>query len=176
MTRDVRKLLLKIRDQRFSALRMRVHGDLNLRQALFTGKDFVLIDFEGDPDRPHQRAPHQALPPARRGKHAALLLLCVPRGAVTGRFPALCMPQRTATFARALGGLLVRWVGAAYLAGYLGVPGVNALLPSSREQLRMLLDAFLIEKGMREVRHELNERPAWLRIPVHGILELLDTE
>jgi maltose alpha-D-glucosyltransferase/alpha-amylase len=171
----VRKLLLKIRDQRFSALRMRVHGDLNLRQALFTGKDFVIIDFEGDPalpisERRIKRCPLRDVASMLRSffyaSHAVLY----------GQVSGVVTPQ-------ADGGVLERWadfwyawVGAAYLAGYLGVPGVNALLPSSRDQVRILLDVFLIEKGMREVRHELNERPAWLRIPVHGILELLDTE
>jgi maltose alpha-D-glucosyltransferase/alpha-amylase len=67
-------------------------------------------------------------------------------------------------------------VSAAYLAGYLGVPGTSALLPSSRQQLRLLLDVFLLEIGMREVIRELVNRPGWARIPVRGMLELLESE
>ncbi|MEL7640232.1 MAG: maltose alpha-D-glucosyltransferase [Solidesulfovibrio sp.] len=32
-------------------VRIRIHGDYRLEQLLFTGKDFVIVDFEGDPGR-----------------------------------------------------------------------------------------------------------------------------
>src|ERR1700688_1885534 len=35
-----------------SVVRMRIHGDLHLGQILYTGKDFAIIDFEGEPARP----------------------------------------------------------------------------------------------------------------------------
>src|SRR5262249_36099095 len=34
-----------------SSLRIRCHGDYHLGQILHTGKDFVIVDFEGEPDR-----------------------------------------------------------------------------------------------------------------------------
>src|SRR5581483_10172798 len=39
-------------DQKVSASRIRIHGDYHLGQVLWTGSDFMIIDFEGEPARP----------------------------------------------------------------------------------------------------------------------------
>ena len=38
--------------QRVGAVRIRCHGHLHLGQFLYTGKDFMIIDFEGESARP----------------------------------------------------------------------------------------------------------------------------
>ncbi len=40
-----------IQQTKIEAARIRCHGDFHLGQVLFTGKDFVIIDFEGEPAR-----------------------------------------------------------------------------------------------------------------------------
>ncbi|HWQ55365.1 MAG TPA: maltose alpha-D-glucosyltransferase [Bryobacteraceae bacterium] len=171
----IRRMLQQLRDQRVSAIRSRIHGEYNLRQVLFTGKDFVLIDFEGSPDRPLserrlKRSPIRDVAGMMRSFHYAS------HAVLFGQVSGVVAHRTDAASLELWADFWYNWVSASFLAGYLGVPGTSALLPTSRQELRLLLDIFQIEKGLREMRYELTQRRDWLRIPVHGILELLGTE
>jgi len=60
--------------------RIRCHGDYRLDQLPFTGNDFVVVDFEGDPRMSGGQRRIKRSPLARRGEFA------VPRSN-SGRFP-----------------------------------------------------------------------------------------
>ncbi|MBN1506106.1 MAG: hypothetical protein JW955_04630 [Sedimentisphaerales bacterium] len=51
-----RKTILKrvhrIMDRKITAMKIRTRGDYHLGHVLYTGKDFVIIGFEGEPNRP----------------------------------------------------------------------------------------------------------------------------
>jgi predicted trehalose synthase len=49
-----------------------------------------------------------------------------------------------------------------------------SLLPPGRSAIDQLLAIFELEKAVYELRYELNNRPDWVKIPVAGILRLLE--
>jgi maltose alpha-D-glucosyltransferase/alpha-amylase len=59
-----------------------------------------------------------------------------------------------------------------FLAAYELAGHSSGLTGTARSQ-RGLLDLFLLEKALYELRYELNDRPDWVAIPLHGILSLL---
>jgi maltose alpha-D-glucosyltransferase/alpha-amylase len=63
-------------------------------------------------------------------------------------------------------------MGAAYLAGYLEHAEPAGLVPAAAADRRLLLDFYMMDKCIYEVAYELNNRPAWLPIPIAGLLEL----
>jgi maltose alpha-D-glucosyltransferase/alpha-amylase len=67
------------------------------------------------------------------------------------------------------------WVSAVFTRAYLETAHQGAFVPRNRADLQILLDAFLLEKAVYELSYELNNRPDWVRIPLHGILQLLET-
>jgi maltose alpha-D-glucosyltransferase / alpha-amylase len=159
---------------RIEATRTRTHGDYHLGQVLWTGRDLVIIDFEGEPARPLgerrlKRSPLRDVAGMLRSfqyaSHSALGFQ-VERGAVT--------PDRDAY--QELRGWLAawnRWVSAAFLRGYLTTADGHAFGPDDRHHTAILLDAFLLEKAIYELGYEMNNRPEWVDIPLTGIAEVL---
>ncbi len=159
-------------ERKIVALRIRCHGDYHLGQVLYTGKDFVIIDFEGEPARPLSE---------RRLKRSAL-------SDVAGMLRSFHYATRVGLRDQAACGLIrevdvaalepwVRfwhfWVGASFLRAYRQVAADAAFLPATRDDLLLLLDAHLLDKAVYEVGYELNNRPDWLSIPLQGLLQLL---
>jgi maltose alpha-D-glucosyltransferase/alpha-amylase len=143
-------------DRPLTARRIRVHGDYHLGQVLWTGDDFVIVDFEGEPVRPL---------PERRLKRWAMK-------DVAGMLRSF---QYAAQVAEVDHGWAAE-VSNAYLQGYVETPGVGgaAFMPRTADELRLLLDVMLIEKALYELRYEINSRPTWVRIPLRGLLELVE--
>lgn len=158
---------------KISAMRTRIHGDYHLGQVLFTGDDFVIIDFEGEPARPlgerrNKNSPLQDIAGMLRSFHyaayAPLLAEISGREVTPEGFNSLDFwAQYWQT-----------WVSATFLKAYLRTSGSASSLPQSREELAVLLDAYVISKAVYELGYELNNRPRWLWIPLQGVSKLLD--
>ena len=172
---ELRALLKPLRDRRIPTVRTRIHGDLHLGQVLFTGKDVVFIDFEGDPrrsigERRIKYSPLRDVAGMLRSFHYAA------HAVLYGKVPGIVPAKESSAELHKLAGFWYRWVGTAFLNGYLRAQAVAPLLTISGEELRILLDAYLLERGMIEVLSDLENRPEWTRIPIVGILEILGPE
>jgi len=159
---------------RLGGARIRVHGDYHLGQVLYTGNDFVIIDFEGEPARPltERRLKHSPLRDVagmlRSFDYAAHTALfgSAERGAIRDEDVGVLLPWALS---------LNQWVGSAFLRAYLPPVQAAGLVPADRDQLAVLLRVLLLDKAIYEVGYELNNRPGWARIPIRGILDLLGT-
>jgi maltose alpha-D-glucosyltransferase/alpha-amylase len=59
---------------------------------------------------------------------------------------------------------------AAFLGEYRKMIAVNAALLPPAPECQPLFAAYMLEKALYELIYELNNRPAWVRIPLAGIL------
>jgi len=151
-----------------TAWRTRTHGDYHLGQLLWTGSDFVIIDFEGEPARPLA---------ARRAKGSQLRDVA---GMIRSFHYAAhqALATRSAAFpgdrdaAERWARSWYRWVSAEYLRAYLDAARPAGALPADPAELRDLLDLHLTEKAAYELAYELNNRPDWVALPLEGIAEL----
>jgi maltose alpha-D-glucosyltransferase/alpha-amylase len=172
---EIRSSFQVLRERRFKVVRIRHHGDFHLGQVLYTGKDFVIVDFEGDPNHP---------PGERRMKRCALRdvagmlrsLHYAAHSALFGLVPGVIANREAAGPLRGWAEFWSRWASALFLTGYLETAGGAAFLPAPAEDRRALLHCYLIERALLELSHELARRPDWVRIPLHGVLEILDAK
>jgi maltose alpha-D-glucosyltransferase/alpha-amylase len=67
------------------------------------------------------------------------------------------------------------WISSTFLNSYLEHAAPGAFLPTVREELNILLNIYLLEKALYELGYELNNRPDWVRIPLTGILQLVES-
>jgi maltose alpha-D-glucosyltransferase/alpha-amylase len=157
---------------RVSASRIRCHGDYGLGQVLHTGKDFMIVDFEGHPTLPVSE---------RRIKRLVLRditgMLCSFYYAADMALTRQMQPGRLAADERhtlAVWGDCWRlWVSVAFLKGYLDTLGRSPLLPTTDDELQALLEIYLLHRAMDELGNHLAEEPALVRPACEGILQLL---
>jgi maltose alpha-D-glucosyltransferase/alpha-amylase len=159
--------------RKLRTVRIRCHGDYHLGQILSTGRDFVMIDFEGEPGRPLSERRLKRVPLTdvagmlRSFDYAASGKLLQADGA--GSIRPEDVPSLEAWVRH-----WYLWVSAAFLHGYETATRAREFVPPDPEQAAILLDALLLHKAFYELNYELNNRPDWVSIPIRGILSLLN--
>jgi maltose alpha-D-glucosyltransferase / alpha-amylase len=161
-----------VADRPIRSMRIRCHGDYHLGQVLYTGKDFVIIDFEGEParslsERRIKRPPLRDVGGMLRSFHYA---------AYSGLYRYIEMgnaPQDRTGPLEPWAEFWYQWVSTAFLRAYIEQIRGSDLVPESEDEFGTLLYASLLEKALYELRYELNNRPDWVKIPLQGILQLL---
>ena len=160
--------------RRIAGMRIRCHGDYHLGQVLYTGSDFVIIDFEGEPvrhlgERRIKRSPLRDIAGMIRSFHYAAYAAVRGQASTTLRPEDLPVLEEWARF-------WYLWVSATFVKSYLQFMAGTPILPQSREGMKVILDACLMDKAVYEVNYELNNRPDWVGLPLQGILQMLAAE
>lgn len=156
-------------EKKIDTVKIRTHGDYHLGQVLYTGKDFVIIDFEGEPAR--SMTERRLKQPALRdvagmirsfhyAAHGNLLLRAAKLGA-------------DVEYLRHWADLWYFYVSGMFLHAYLKTVADSRVVPKDVTECNTLFEIFLLEKAIYELGYELNNRPDWLMIPVRGIQGLI---
>ncbi len=148
--------------------RIRIHGDYHLGQVLRVRGDFVILDFEGEPARPLEE---------RRAKQCPLKDVAGMLRSFSYAVYASLINYTTRhpeDFAR-----LEPWAqlwehsaAAQFLRAYRETAHGAQFMPGDLAAFGNILDVFLADKALYEVLYELNSRPAWVRIPLMGLMSL----
>ena len=158
---------------RLAAKRTHVHGDFHLGQVLWTGRDFMFLDFEGDAtvplsERRIKRSPLRDVARMVRSFHHAAYA-GLRQQVESGIIPPESVP-RFEPWVRHWN----RTVSRAYLQSYCLNLGHSGILPDAPEQLRVMLLAYLLNQVVDELGDELRAHSDNVRAPLQAIILLTD--
>ncbi|OHB56554.1 MAG: maltose alpha-D-glucosyltransferase [Planctomycetes bacterium GWF2_50_10] len=160
----------QLRLGKIETIKIRIHGDYHLSQVLFTGKDFVIIDFEGEPANPLSE---------RRLKRAALrdvagMIRSFSYAAHSALLKTTAIEAHQKAELEPWMHLWYHTAGAGFMDAYISEAKGSKVVPPSAEGQRVLLRTFILQKALYELGYELNNRPGWVMIPLKGILNIIE--
>ena len=169
MKEDILDVLRRIYKRKIDVIKIRIHGDYHLGQVLFTGRDFVITDFEGEPARSYserrlKRSPLRDVAGMVRSFHYAAYGSLLLDDHIRKEDVDKLIPFVEQWY---------HYMSGFFMKAYLDTVKGSAFIPDNKEDLETLMTTFLLEKAIYELNYELNNRPGWVMIPLRGIKALM---
>lgn len=167
----IREYFESVQNLDAQSLRIRIHGDYHLGQVLIHQGDFIILDFEGEPessitDRKVRHSPLKDVAGMMRSFHyAAYVALIFGPMAQSGE---INLGNREEIAER-----WYQWIAATYLHHYFNTIDRVRFKLTDPAETNQLLQLHLLEKAVYELGYELNGRPDWVIIPLQGIHQIL---
>lgn len=167
--KDIIQYMEWLKQKKIETVKIRVHGDYHLGQVLFTGKDFIIMDFEGEParslsERKLKHSPFKDVAGMIRSFHYA------------GYGALLLKETYRIEDIKELEPWIELWfynMSTLFLESYTEAVRDASFVPADFNECRKLLFLFLLEKSIYELGYEMNNRPTWITIPLKGIKSLM---
>ena len=155
--------------RQLGSFRTRIHGDYHLGQVLATASDYVIIDFEGEPEctiaeRKIKHSPLKDVAGMIRSYHYAVSAKLFNSDETAGIDPDKLQIVSD------------RWyklIRDTYLDAYLGTFGSPHPIFYDNGEINYLLMIYLLEKAVYELGYEISYRPNWVKIPLKGIVDVI---
>lgn len=164
---ELQALVDELAEQAVGEVRTRIHGHLHLAQVLVISGDVMFINFEGDP----ASSVAQRLAKDHPLRDVASLLRSFTYAAAHMEKTDKAKPASEGAKRRS-----------SLLRAY-EQHSIKTLLSSYNQQRGLtladthcLLRLHMLETALREIAHEARQRPSWLDVPLHGLLQLLQKE
>ncbi|ACF12352.1 trehalose synthase [Chlorobaculum parvum NCIB 8327] len=169
MEKEILKQFEPMRKEKIDTVKIRIHGDYHLGQVLFTGNDFMILDFEGEParslsERKIKRSVYRDLAGMLRSFDYAAFNVLMQEHHIRPEERKAMEPWAE---------LWSYYMGQRFIEVYTQHTEGKGLIPDEPRQRELLLRSYLMNKAIYELLYELNNRPEWLEIPINGIMRLI---
>jgi maltose alpha-D-glucosyltransferase/alpha-amylase len=148
--------------------RIRIHGDFHLGQVLMNENDFYILDFEGEPDKPHHER-RLKYPPL---KDVAGMMRSFRYAAYSVIFTEFSNQPHLTDKLMAVADVWYHYVSRYYLGEYIRTMSGSSILPDE-DKINALLQVYSFKKAIYELGYEINNRPEWIVIPLQSLVKFV---
>jgi maltose alpha-D-glucosyltransferase/alpha-amylase len=164
---DFLRLARRILDK-ITSVRIRCHGDYHLKHLVSIGKDFLIVDFEGEAGRPlshrrRKRSPIRDLTSLHRSLQEAAQTALL-RGNLRAEDVPTLRPW--ALFWQ-------RWASVVFLKEYRAAPGTAALMPQDSVELRLVFEFYRLGWNIHRLGRELDPPSENLELAIQYVVQML---
>jgi maltose alpha-D-glucosyltransferase/alpha-amylase len=169
MKEEILTIMKKIYSRKIDVTKIRIHGDYHLGQTLFTGKDFLILDFEGEPARSYSErrlkySPLRDVAGMIRSFHYAAYGSLFLDNQIRPEDIDQLIPHVEQWY---------HYMSGFFMKSYLETVEGSSFVPKQTEDLEIMMQTFLMQKAIYELNYELNNRPAWVVVPLRGIKSIV---
>ncbi|MDB5192350.1 MAG: treS, partial [Segetibacter sp.] len=166
---EVLTTLKRIYAKKLDVIKIRIHGNFHLGNILFTGKDIAINNFIGDPNRTFserrlKRSPLRDVAGMVRALHYV---------AYEGFFLNTHLPKEDVKGLMPFAELWSHYMSQFFIHAYLETVQFSSFIPKEKDDLKMMLETYLLEKAIHDLNYELNHRPEWAVVPLRVIKSIL---
>ncbi|MFI5134746.1 MAG: putative maltokinase [Chitinophagales bacterium] len=168
---EIKNFFLQIKTKSLQSLRTRIHGDYHLGQVMYDGSDYMILDFEGEPessikDRKIKHSPLKDVAGMLRSFHYAVSAKLYFSNE-TNELPADKIESAVSNW--------YKDVTQSFMNSYWETMQGAFVFNAEQSELQFILQFHLLEKAVYELGYELNSRPTWVKIPLRGIEQVVLT-
>ncbi|MEX1188804.1 MAG: putative maltokinase [Bacteroidia bacterium] len=164
----VKSFFTKVLDTPLEGKRTRIHGDYHLGQVLVTDNDMYMLDFEGEPDKPHHER-RDKYPPL---KDVAGMMRSFRYAAYAVMFGRYDEEHNDRHKMIAVADIWYHFVSRYFLGAYLETMSGSGLIPAD-DKVNDLLQVYSFQKAIYELGYEINNRPDWALIPLQSLIKFV---
>jgi maltose alpha-D-glucosyltransferase / alpha-amylase len=151
--------------EKLNTRKIRIHGSYKLDKLLFTGKDFIITDFEGDDNEAFsiRKLKHCPL------KDVASILSSFHFSIYKGYLKRREFVPVNENYLQPLVEQWYAYISALFIQSYIDAMASTGLIPKNINHTYDLINLFMLEKSTRELRHYSENQPELLVIPINAL-------
>jgi maltose alpha-D-glucosyltransferase/alpha-amylase len=163
------QMLKRIYAKKLDVIKTRIHGNFHLGQVLLTGKDIVITDFGGDPDRSFSDRRLKRSPL----RDVAAMIRSFRNVAYEGFLKTTHLEKDNVDTLLPFASLWAHYMVGFFMKAYLETVKDSSFIPQDKQDLKMMVETYMLEKALFDLNYELKTRPDRVVIPLKTIKSII---